>query len=155
MNASGENSRPSCASSVNTGTNDSVITMSEKKRAGPTSTEASLTSVQRSAALGGLPCCASNASMCLCAFSTMTIAASTMAPIAMAMPPSDMMLALTPCQRMTTNAARTPIGKATTATSAERRWNRKTAQTSATTMNSSMSFVRRLSTARSISSERS
>ena len=32
-------------------------------------------------------------SMCLCRFSTMTIAASTRAPMAMAMPPSDMMLA--------------------------------------------------------------
>ena len=85
----------------------------------------------------------------------MTTDASTMAPIAIAMPPSDMMLALTPCQRMTTNAASTPIGNATTATSAERRWNRKIAQTSATTMNSSTSLARRLSTARSISCERS
>ena len=41
----------------------------------------------------------------------MTIDASTIAPIAIAMPPSDMMLALTPCQRMTMNAASTPIGK--------------------------------------------
>jgi hypothetical protein len=34
--------------------------------------------------------------MCLWAFSIMTTAASTMAPMAMAMPPSDMMLAFTP-----------------------------------------------------------
>ena len=39
--------------------------------------------------------------MCLWAFSIMMIAASTIAPMAMAMPPSDMMLALMPCQRMT------------------------------------------------------
>jgi len=31
--------------------------------------------------------------MCLCAFSIITTAASTIAPIAMAMPPSDMMFA--------------------------------------------------------------
>ncbi len=129
--------------------------MSEKKRAGPTSTEASLTSVQRSALPGALPCRDSNASMCLCTFSTMTMAASTIAPMAIAMPPSDMMLALTPCQCITTKAARTPIGKATTATSADRKWNRKIAQTSATTRNSSISLERRLSTARSIKSERS
>ena len=34
--------------------------------------------------------------MCLCAFSIITTAASTIAPIAMAMPPSDITLALTP-----------------------------------------------------------
>ena len=57
----------------------------------------------------------------LCAFSIMTIAASTMAPMAMAMPESDMMLASTPWTRMTRKAAMTPSGKVTMATSAERR----------------------------------
>ncbi len=78
-----------------------------------------------------------------------------MAPSAMATPPSDRMLALMPCQCITMNAVSTPTGSVTTATSAERRWNRNTAQTSATTMNSSMSFSRRLSTARSMSFDRS
>ncbi|MNS78777.1 hypothetical protein D3C72_1124080 [compost metagenome] len=155
MKASGENSRPSCASSENTGTKDSVITSSEKNSAGPTSTDASATSRHRSPTVGCRPCAVSKASMCLCTFSTITMAPSTIAPMAIAMPPSDMMLALTPCQCITMKAASTPIGNATTATSAERRWNRKTAQTSATTMNSSTSLPRRLSTARSISSERS
>ena len=41
------------------------------------------------------------------------------------------MFALTPCQCITMNAASTPTGSATTATKAERRWNRNTAQTSA------------------------
>ncbi len=41
--------------------------------------------------LPGFPS-ASQRSNRLCAFSTMTIAASTIAPMAMAMPPSDMML---------------------------------------------------------------
>jgi hypothetical protein len=39
--------------------------------------------------------------MCLCAFSIMTTAASTIAPIAIAMPPSDMMFAFTPWYDMT------------------------------------------------------
>ena len=37
VNASGLNSRPSCASSVNTGRNDTVTMSSEKKSDGPTS----------------------------------------------------------------------------------------------------------------------
>ena len=41
--------------------------------------------------------------MCLCAFSIMMMTASTIAPMAMAMPPSDMMFELIPCQYMTTN----------------------------------------------------
>ena len=97
------------------------MTSSEKNSAGPTSTDAAETRPHRSATVGGRPCEASKASMCLCTFSTITTAASTIAPMAMAMPPSDMMLALTPCQRITTKAASTPTGSATTATSAERR----------------------------------
>ena len=90
MNASGENIRPSCASSANTGTNDSVITSSEKNSAGPTSTAASVIRRQRSSPSTTRP------SSFLCAFSIITTAASTIAPIAMAIPPSDMMLAFTP-----------------------------------------------------------
>jgi hypothetical protein len=40
-----------------------------------------------------------------------TTAASTIAPMAMAIQPSDMMLALTPCQLMTEKAIRMPNGK--------------------------------------------
>ncbi len=53
VKASGENSRPSCASNVKMGRKDSVMTSSEKKRAGPTSTAACVTSSHRSAAFGG------------------------------------------------------------------------------------------------------
>src|SRR3546814_7665063 len=49
----------------------------------------------------------------------MTTAASTIAPMAMAMPPSDMMLALTPWNSITTNAASTPNGKVRIARSEE------------------------------------
>ena len=75
--------------------------------------------------------------------------------MAIAMPPSDMMLALTPCCCMTMNAIRMPSGSETMATRALRRWNRNSAQTTATTRNSSSSLNPRLSTARSISPERS
>ena len=163
MNASGLNIRPSCASSANTGTNDSVMIRRLKNSAGPTSTEASTTSFQRSAAVGsggrapsaGAGCACRQVSSFLCAFSTITIAASTIAPTAMAMPPSDMMSALTPCARITMNAPSTPSGSDTTATSAERRCSRKARQTSATTANSSTSLSVRCATARSISAERS
>jgi hypothetical protein len=62
----------------------------QKKSAGPTSTAASAISRQRSSPDTSTP------SSFLCAFSIITTAASTIAPIAMAMPPSDMMLAFTP-----------------------------------------------------------
>ncbi len=48
-----------------------------------------------------------------------------------------------------------PKGSETMATKAERRWKRKTKQTTATTMNSSISLWVRLSTARWIRLERS
>ncbi|MNZ38887.1 hypothetical protein D3C78_563710 [compost metagenome] len=89
--------------------------------------------------------------MCLWAFSIITTAASTMAPMAMAIPPRDMMLALTSCFCMMMKATSTPTGSETMATSDERRCQRNSTQTSATTMNSSTSLWLRFSTARSIS----
>jgi len=91
----------------------------------------------------------------LCAFSIITIAASTIAPIAMAIPPKDMMLAFTPCTRMTSKAASTPRGKVTIATSADRTCHRNNPQMIATTTNSSISLPVKFSTARSINCERS
>ena len=78
----------------------------------------------------------------------MTTAASTIAPMAMAIPPKDMMLALTPCQFMTVKAARMPSGRLTMATNADRKWNRNRAQTRVTTMNSSISRSRSVATER-------
>ena len=65
-------------------------------------------------------------------FSIITIAASIIAPMAIAMPPSDMMSALTPIQRIARKASRMPSGSVMIATSAERACSRKTRQTSAT-----------------------
>ena len=81
--------------------------------------------------------------MRLCAFSIITSAASTMVPMAMAIPPSDIRLALTPCQCMTMKASSTPSGRLITATNEERRWPRNNRQTTATTMNSSTSLLPR------------
>ena len=84
VKASGLKRRPSCPSSVKIGRNETVIMSSEKKRAGPTSLAASM----RISVLG-LP--GGARSRCLCAFSIMTIAASTIAPMAIAIPPRLMM----------------------------------------------------------------
>ena len=72
---------------------DSATISSEKNSAGPTSSAAAEIACQRSSpasARPGFACC--QASIFLCAFSIVTTAASTIAPMAMAMPPSDMML---------------------------------------------------------------
>ena len=69
----------------------------------------------------------------------MTMAASTITPIAIAMPPSDMMLASRPCRYMTMKASRIETGIDRIATNAERKWKRKTTQTSATMIDSSIS----------------
>ena len=57
-------------------------------------------------------------SICLCRFSTITMAASIIAPIAMAIPPRLMMLALIPRKRMAMKAMRMPMGSVRIATSA-------------------------------------
>src|SRR5574338_642549 len=48
--------------------------------------------------------------MCLWRFSTITMLASIIAPMAIAMPPRLMMFALSPSNRMARNAMRIPIG---------------------------------------------
>ena len=68
----------------------------------------------------------------------MTMAASTMAPMAMAMPPRLMMLEPMPSACMAMKAISTPTGRVTMATSAERTCSRKTTQTAATTRHSSI-----------------
>ena len=74
--------------------------------------------------------------------------------MAMAMPPRLMMLELMPSACMAMNAISTPIGSVMMATSAERTC-RKTMQTRATMMLSSISVRFSVSMARLISSERS
>ncbi len=77
--------------------NDRVIISRQKNSAGPTSCAARVITCQCSSPSStwpGLAC--RQASAFLWAFSIITTAASTIAPMAMAMPPSDMMFALMP-----------------------------------------------------------
>ncbi len=83
------------------------------------------------------------------------MAASTMAPMAMAMPPRLMMLEFMPSARMAMNAISTPTGSIRIATSALRTCSRKTTHTSATMMLSSVSVRLRVAIARWMRSERS
>ena len=117
VHARGENSRPSVPSSVNTGKNPTVMTSSEKKIGRPTSWSADTTTSAR----GSLCPDASHASSFLCTFSTTMIAASTIAPMAMAIPPRDMMLAVRPICFMGTKATTTAIGRSRAGTRVERK----------------------------------
>src|SRR6266704_2015103 len=78
-------------------------------------------------------------SMCLCRFSIMTMAASIIAPIAIAIPPRLMMLALIPSQRVRASAMSTPSGSVARATSALRVCSRNNAHTRPTMIDSSIS----------------
>ncbi len=70
-----------------------MITSSAKNTLGPTSCIAATTTSRRG---DGAPACSQSSSR-LWTFSTRMIDASTIAPIATAMPPSDMMFAVMPC----------------------------------------------------------
>ena len=93
VKARGLNSRPDWPSSMKMGRKETVTTSSEKKTLGPTSCMAR----RMTSARGALRPAASHSSSRRCTFSTRMIEASTMAPMAMAMPPSDMMLAVSCC----------------------------------------------------------
>ena len=134
---------------------DTVIISREKNNAGPTSFEASNTARQRSSRLSNEPLSRSAYSRCLCVFSIITMAPSTIAPIVIAIPPRDIILALSPWIFITINAIKIPIGKVTIATNADLACNKNKIQTRLTTMNSSSNFSVRLSTALSIRSPRS
>ena len=92
MYASGLKSLPSVDWSVKTGRNETVITSSEKKIEGPTSCIAWMMASRLGWAALRHPILPA----VLWMFSIMMIEASTIAPIATAMPPSDMMFAVSP-----------------------------------------------------------
>ena len=151
VKASGLKSRPSCASSAKMGRNETAITSSEKKLGPPTSFTAAMTTSRKSP--GRPSACQRSSFLCVC--STTTMAASTMAPIATAMPPSDMMLAVSPSARMGMKASSTAIGMVKIGMSALGRCQRKRRMTPLTMRSSSTSVWRRVSMARSMSVERS
>src|SRR6056300_1857245 len=81
--------------------------------------------------------------------------ASTIAPMAMAIPPRDIIFALIPCTDIARQASKRAIGRLTIATSADRKWYKNTAHTKAITINSWMSLLDRSFIARLISVDRS
>ena len=85
----------------------------------------------------------------------MMIAASTMAPIAMAIPPNDIRFDVRFSPAMGMKERRMAIGSVMIATNAERTCQRKSRQTPATTMLSSISLMRSVLMAARISSLRS
>ena len=128
VQASGRKSRPSCDSRVNTGRKETVIRSSEKKSDGPTSRHDSPTTCQC-----GLP--GSRRARCRCAFSTITMPASTIVPMATATPPSDMTSSWMPSRWVTRQASRNPTGSERIATAALPAWSRKIRQTTPITAN--------------------
>ena len=148
VKASGLNRRPSCASSVKIGMNETVMINRLKNSAGPTSVAASIRIATRD-------CPGLARSRCLWAFSIMTIAASTIAPIAIAMPPRLMMLEPSPNSFIAPNAISTPTGSISMATSALRTCSRNTMHTNATMMHSSSNVFLSVSMAALIRLERS
>ena len=148
VKANGPNSLPSWFSSVKIGRKDTVMISRLKNSAGPTSAAASIKISTR-----GLP--GSARSKCLCAFSIITIAASIIAPIAIAMPPRLMMFEPRPRNFIAENAIRMPTGSMMIATSAERTCSRKMIVTAATTTLSSSNVPFRVSMADSIKVDRS
>jgi len=109
VKASGLKSLPSWASKVKTGRNETVMTSSEKKSGFPISFAAATTTRRRSAS--------GDCSSRLWAFSTITTAASTITPMAMAMPPRDMMLEVRPRYNIGMKAMIMAAGSITMATS--------------------------------------
>ena len=141
VNARGLNSRPSGPAREKTGTKLTVMTRSEKKRGRPTLRAAPMMTSVRSDRDGSLPCSTRKCSSCLCGRSrSLMIAASTVAPMAMPMPPSDMMFEVSPSQYIGRNERRIATGSVMMATSDERTCHRKMRHTSATTTHSSISF---------------
>ena len=148
VQASGRKRRPACPVSVNTGRKPAAMMSSEKKMAGVTSRAASPSSRFRSAP-GGAP------ASFLCDASIITISASTVAPMAMAMPPRLMMVAGMSNSTMGMKESATAMGMEMMGRSAERKWKRKTITTSATTMASSTRAFLSVAIDRSISPVRS
>jgi hypothetical protein len=91
----------------------------------------------------------------LWAFSIITMAASTIAPMAIAMPPRLIRFEFMPSRCIAMNEISTPTGSIRMATSAERMCIRKITHTAATIRLSSSSVRCRLAMARWIRSERS
>ncbi len=148
VKASGRKSRPACPVSVKTGRKLTAMMSSEKKMAGVTSRAASARSLCRSAP-GGAD------SSRLWEASIMTISASTVAPMAMAIPPRLMMVAGMSSRYIGMKARATAMGSESMGSSADRTWSRKMRITAATVSISSSSARLSVPMERKMSSVRS
>ena len=155
VKASGEKSSPSCPSSAKIGKNETTMSARAKKIGLPTSWEDFTMMSILSMSVGSLEFCASNLLSDLWAFSIMTMLASTMAPMAMAMPPRLIMFEPIPKSFMSKNVNPTVSGKTITTMRDERKCMRKRPIIATTIRLSSMSVLFSVSTALSMSPERS
>ena len=144
-------SRPSCASRVSTGRKETAITRRAKKLAGATSLTASTMTASWSTSVPDR--WRSSSFLCVC--STTTIAASTSSPIAIAIPPRDMMFAVIPSMRKGMKDTSTAIGIVIKGTIALGTCQRKRSTMKTTVRTTSTSVQLTLSTARRMRTERS
>src|SRR5258707_1165391 len=150
VKARGLKRRPSWYCNAKIGMNPTAITSSEKKLGPPTSFTASM--ITRVAGPGRPS--ASQCSSLLCVCSTTTMDASTIAPMAMAIPPSDMMFAVKPVACTGMKARITAIGIVKIGMMALGTCQRKIRKTMLTITSSSISVRRKVSIDRSIKSQR-
>ena len=154
VQASGEKSRPSCPLSAKMGKNEITTSISAKKIGFPTClAETIIISLLSCGVI--FPFLAITLWICLCAFSTITIAASTIAPIAIAIPPSDIIFDPSPKSFMSKNVNATVTGRMIIIISALRIWSRKSATISMTIILSSINVCFRVPIALSIRELRS
>ncbi len=155
VNARGVNSIPSCPVSAKIGKNETTISASAKKIGRPTSCEDFKIISIRSLSVGILPSLCSNLCSILCAFSIITILASTIAPMAMAIPPRLIMFEPIPKSFISKKVKPTVSGRTRMTISEDRKCIKKSPMITTTMILSSMSVFFRVSTALSISPERS
>ncbi len=127
------------------------MTSSAKKLAGATSFTASMTTALWSTFSPARLC--SSSFLCVC--STTTMAASTSSPMAMAIPPSDMMFAVIPSIRNGMNEMSTATGMVMTGMSALGTCHRKSSTMKTTVRMTSMSVSETLLMALRMRSDRS
>ncbi len=151
VKASGLNRRPSCASSVNTGMKLTVMTSRAKNSGLPSCLQAVMMISCRCWRLKPGGACSS----CLWTFSTITTASSQSTPMEMAMPASDMMLAVSPMKYIGMKASATAMGSVTMARAAPPKSSRNTMTMIETMMDSSMMVRVSVWMERLIRSERS
>jgi len=155
VKASGVKSSPSWPERAKMGRKETTTSASAKKMGRPTCCAAWMIVSKRSAGVSSRPRTSLLRRSFLCAFSIMTMLASIMAPMAMAMPPRLMMLLPMPNSFISRKVVPMTRGRMSSTISDERRCMRNSPMTATTMMLSSMRVLLRLPMALSINPERS